>query len=169
MTTQRRTQKHYTNPAEAFEARTEWFDNGCLIWVGSRTKSGYGVIRVDGKNVYAHRYAYAQTNGTIPAGVKIDHMCHDKACVNKEHLRGVSNKQNLENRTGLDKTNTSGYRGVYWHKGSSSWMVMIVHERKSRSGGYCPPFELHVAAYRARALRNKFFTHNDLDKATQKA
>lgn len=165
MSAKRTTQKQYSDPAEAFAARTEWDDKGCLIWVGSRNKAGYGVMRVDGKAMYSHRYAYSQEHGTIPPKLKIDHRCQVRACCNVGHLRTATQKQNLEHRAGIQPNNTSGHRGVYWHKPSSTWMIMAVHEGKSRSGGYAPPYELHVAAHKARALRNRFYTHNDNDKA----
>lgn len=168
MTIKQITQKHFRVPTEAFKARTAW-DGDCLIWIGARNKQGYGVIRDNGKNVYAHRYAYYTEHGEIPSGLLVDHMCHVKACCNVAHLRAVTNKQNLENRDGEDSNNTSGHRNVYWHKGSQSWMIMVKSDGKTRSAGYQPAYEIHVAAYKARVLRDSLFTHHDsLDKLSKK-
>lgn len=160
MTVKQRTQTYFRNPAEAFEARTEW-DGDCLIWVGSRNKAGYGVIRDKGKNVYAHRYAYYTEHGEIESGLLVDHMCHVRACCNVAHLRAVTNKQNLENRTSLESSNTSGHRNVYWYKRLNNWWVQLINNGKSVPGGYYPKYELHVAAYHARLLRDRVFTHHD--------
>lgn len=170
MDAKRTTQKYYTDPAEAFAARTTQDSKGCLVWVGSRNKGGYGVMRVEGKAMYSHRYAYIREHGTIPEGMLIDHKCHNRACCEVTHLRAVTNKENLENRSGLGKSNTSGRRNVYWYKRLGVWYVQVVDQNKASAGGYYPPYELHVADYRARLLRDKLFTHHDsTGKLTVKA
>lgn len=66
----------------------------CWEWTGAKTGGGYGNFH-DGKiNVVAHRYAYARLVGPIPEGMVLDHLCRNHACVNPDHLRVVTRREN---------------------------------------------------------------------------
>lgn len=70
----------------------------CWEWIGVRSR-GYGRISLNGRPASVHRAAYEAFVGVIPAGLQIDHMCHDpkvcqladecphRSCVNPQHLR----------------------------------------------------------------------------------
>jgi hypothetical protein len=99
----------------------------CWLWRGSIDRNGYGRFR----SHYAHRYAYElMTAKEIGPGLQIDHICHVRHCVNPNHLRRVTNKQNGENRAGLNSNNVSGVRGVYWHKRHQKWCAQFKHNRR---------------------------------------
>lgn len=155
--------EYYTNPEVAFRERTTNAANGCIEWTSSRSGEGYGIMRANGGFVLAHRYAWERANGPIASGLHIDHKCHNRACVNTEHLRAVTNKQNSENKAGLNKNNTSGYRGVSWYEPRQKWVVKVGHNGRTIHGGYFPTAELANEA--AIELRNKLHTHNDVDRA----
>lgn len=61
-------------------------ESGCWLWTGPTIRKGYGCIYAGGKNWLAHRLAWAQINGPIPAGMFVCHKCDTPACVNPEHL-----------------------------------------------------------------------------------
>lgn len=70
-----------------FEDRIEPIpESGCLIWIGNTNKSGYGKIKIHGKQKYAHRVAWEYYNGEIPYKLNILHHCDTPACVNPHHL-----------------------------------------------------------------------------------
>jgi hypothetical protein len=74
--------------------------SGCHVWTGGKTLNGYGTFAVEtahrgGTRDLAHRWAYEQTVGPIPAGYDIDHLCRNRACVNVEHLEPVTRQENI--------------------------------------------------------------------------
>ena len=94
----------YATPEEAFLARTEpLLRSGCVVWTGALNRCGYGMLHVNGRMVRAHRYAWERINGPIPAGMVIDHACHERSCVNTDHLRIATPSQNQQNRSGVRK------------------------------------------------------------------
>jgi hypothetical protein len=86
--------KSFGDPIERFWAKTISGENGCIVWKGSISTSGYGRITLNGKPKQAHRFSFEQANGPIPEGLQIDHVCRNRACVNPDHLRLVTSKQN---------------------------------------------------------------------------
>lgn len=136
----------------------------CLIWKGSIKSGGYGSLKISGVEVATHRYAYEQVFGNIPSGLDIDHLCHVRECCNVRHLRAVTRKQNLENRKGASKNNKSGHLNVSWLSAKNRWNVKLTSFGEVFYGGTYPPYEIHVAAYYAKILRNNHFTHNNLDR-----
>lgn len=69
--------------------------NGCWLWLGARTPSGYGNVYDGVRTAKAHRVAYMLTFGPIPADRELDHVCHRRDCVNPWHLRPVTHAENL--------------------------------------------------------------------------
>lgn len=138
----------------------------CWTWQAGQTSTGYGAfsIIVDGKSTMAkaHRVSYEMEFGPIPDGDYIDHICHTPLCVRPEHLRAVTQKQNMEHRSGLNSNNISGARGVYWHKAMRRWCAVVKHRGINIVVGY---FENESeAGEAARAKRLELFTHNNADR-----
>jgi hypothetical protein len=59
------------------------------------TNNGYSRIRVNDKNIQAHRWAWELVNGQIPDEFVIDHICRNRKCVLPEHLRMVTQQKNI--------------------------------------------------------------------------
>lgn len=64
----------------------------CWIFQGAY---GHGQFKLNGKSVMAHRYAWEITNGPIPDGLVIDHLCRTPACVRPSHLEPITQKENV--------------------------------------------------------------------------
>jgi hypothetical protein len=68
----------------------------CHYWVGSLNTGGYGKIKIQGRTVRAHRFAYERHNGPIPPGLHVLHSCHTPCCVNPNHLRVGTPADNMK-------------------------------------------------------------------------
>ena len=79
-------------PLERVLARCEIGD--CWRWQGAHSR-GYGQIGVDGKNLRVHRVVWEALVAPIPDDLVIDHMCRVTDCVNPDHLRVVTQRENL--------------------------------------------------------------------------
>lgn len=84
------------SPAERLTARLVRMPNGCLEWTGSKFWTGYGQIKVDGKNMKTHRFAWELANGPIPDGMIICHRCDNPPCCDVVHLFLGTHQDNVD-------------------------------------------------------------------------
>lgn len=144
---------------EKLEARTIKGD-GCWIWTGS-TSSGYGELTFNGRSIYAHRAWFEVIRGEVPAGMVVDHICHQPLCCNPGHLQAVTPKQNNENRLGANKNSQSGIRGVTFDKRRKRWVGKVGHDSRAYTTSY---FDSPDEANRAtQALRRELHTNSMMD------
>lgn len=141
----------------AYVERTDY----CWNWLGSLNDDGYGSFRMQSKYPLAHRAAFEFAYGKIPEQMEIDHRCHNRACVNPDHLRLATTKQNNENLGGLTKANITGFRGVYRRKNGRFQAYVGHNKKKIHLGFFDTPEEAGEAA---RLKRLELFTHNNLDR-----
>jgi hypothetical protein len=110
----------------------------------------------DAERVLARRwridaYGYALTGtgkGTITLhrflmdaqpGEEVDHANRDKLDNRRSNLRFVTHAQNCVN-AGLRRTNSSGFKGVTWHKRTQTWRAYIrVNGRQVHIGHFSTP------------------------------
>lgn len=140
--------QHYRTAEESFSARTQW-DGECLVWTGYKNDGGYGIMKANGSIIRAHRYAWERRHGEIPDDMEIDHICHNRACVNVKHLRIASPQQNNFNLSGPHSNSRSGARNVHWSR--SGWIVKVQRDYvKHYFGSYKTIEEAAVVAEQAR-------------------
>lgn len=67
---------------------------GCLLWTGRIDANGYGRRG----SQWAHRAMWEDTNGPIPPGMVLDHLCRRRTCVALHHLELVTQQENLHRK-----------------------------------------------------------------------
>ena len=73
----------------------------CLIWPYAKTGSGYGHLKINGRQIGAHRLACAAVNGSPPTPKHLAaHSCGNGhlGCVNPRHLAWKTVKENSDDQ-----------------------------------------------------------------------
>lgn len=73
-------------------------NNGCLEWQKCKDKDGYGISSILGKKMPAHRAFWLLGGNEIPEGQYLLHKCHNRCCINPEHLYVGTQKQNVQDQ-----------------------------------------------------------------------
>ena len=101
---------------------------------GAINKLGYRLISIDRKTYRANRLAWFYEYGYFPEN-GIDHRDRIKHHNWISNLREASAQCNARN-TGNKKNNTSGVKGVCWHKEKVKWDARIKINGKNKHLGY---------------------------------
>jgi len=96
----------------------------CLFWKGSKNPKGYGLLGPQYKPYRrAHRYAWFLSNGQIPKGMFILHVCDNPSCVNIGHLKLGTAKENTQDMMdkGRNNYNAARLKQVGFKKGNPGY------------------------------------------------
>ena len=114
--------------------------------------SYYALRNEGGKTEYLHRTILARILGReLVAGEQVDHIDRDPLNNRRENLRLATGSENMRNLV-KHKDNTSGYKGVYFHKGTRKWQAKIAVNHKQIHLGLFDTPEAAAAAYDTAAL-----------------
>jgi hypothetical protein len=140
-------------------------DTGYFYWLrskgGMRAGDRAGLLQPKGNRtigvrngVYQeHRLAWLYVHGSWPKN-QIDHINCNSSDNRIANLREATPFQNQGN-TRLPKTNTSGFKGVWFRKQTGKWEARIKCRGKPRHLGTFPTPELASEAY-WRAAQEQF-------------
>lgn len=136
--------------------------SGEFKWKASKKKAGYvnargyWEVKYKGKRYPAHRLAFFLVNGEWPSLV-VDHKNGNKIDNRWINLRLCTVQENTYNSK-IPKHNTSGFKGVTFHKPSGKWWAHIKKDGKRISLGYYSNAREAARAYnkKARELRGEF-------------
>jgi hypothetical protein len=142
-------------------------ETGVLTWksapprgreIGDRLRdcdngNGYRYVKINSHPYAAHRVAWCVMTGQWPPG-EVDHINCQKADNRWVNLRLATRSQNQQNMP-VDRKNTSGFKGVGWHKCKQRWRAYIQVDGRQISLGYHPDAEAAHRAYCAAA--EKYF------------
>ncbi len=75
-------------------------ETGCWDWQGARStrvngETTYGNLKLNGRTVSAHQFAYETLIGPVPIGYELDHLCQNKGCANPVHQEPVTHAENV--------------------------------------------------------------------------
>lgn len=101
----------------------------------------YAQAHMKGKTITAHRFLLLAARGE-----EVDHEDRDKLNNQRSNLRFCSRAENQRNR-GTPKSNTSGFKGVYWKGTAKKWCAGIKFNGKTMHLGH---FDKKEDAYLAR-------------------
>lgn len=145
-------------------------ETGVLLWrktkgsraragdaLGSRDAHGYLTVRIDGESYKVHRLVWIWVTGSEPPEW-IDHINGDRLDNRFCNLRLATRSQNQQNRP-KNKNNTSGFKGVSYHKGIGRWRATIsANGRKAHIGWYDNPEDAGTAYLQASRLMHGEFS-----------
>ena len=113
---------------------------------------GYRQISINNKKYKAHRLAFLWMEGSFPDDM-VDHINHKPSDNRWINLRPATRAENQHNRQTNSK-NTSGYKGIYFHKATGKYVAQVTVDRKTKYlGCFTDPEEAHKAYCQAA---NKF-------------
>ena len=131
-------------------------ETGLFTWIVDRSNikagtvansiqpKGYIKINIDKNPYLAHRLAWFYMFDEWPNG-EIDHINRVKTDNRLVNLRVVSRSENIQN-IGMRKSNTSGFKGVCFHKQANTWVARIGYRGKRyHLGSFLTPEEAHKA------------------------
>ncbi len=127
---------------------------------GSKSSDGYIMLSIKGKKILAHRVAWLFVYGELPIG-NLDHKNRNKSDNRIENLRSATYEQNAQNRS-KNSRNTSGYKGVTWHKRDKRWQSAITVKGKVMHLGYYTNAKDAHASYVEAS--KKYQTHSIFSK-----
>lgn len=100
------------------------------------------------RRVYLHRLILGE-----PSGMEVDHANGDKLDNRKVNLRIATKTENRRN-IGMRSNNTSGYKGVFWHKRARQWRAGICVDSKALDLGSFETPEAAAQAYNEAAKKH---------------
>jgi len=138
--------------------------NGELFWkkngkkAGGINGKGYVYVRVKGIKYQAHRIIFFIERGYFPEN--IDHIDGNPSNNKIENLRPATRSQNMQNGA-IPISNTSGFKGVCWHKRSNKWQVRLSLNNKNKHFGMFEDIEFaDLVAQEARSLYHGEYARN---------
>lgn len=144
------------NPTYPPEWNTKYANKraGCARPIGNGVL--YRFIGIRKKQYFEQVLAWAYMTGAWPV-LTIDHKNKDQLDNKWDNLRLATRSQNQMNR-GLQSNNTSGYKGVVWHKIIKKWVARIKIDNKTKHlGCFTSPEEAFVAyCEAAKVLHGEF-------------
>lgn len=87
-------------PIERFLALVQVNLGECWLWLGSKSKDGYGQFILSARRgekrirIAPYRFIWEHINGPMPEGLEPDHTCNNRQCVNPEHIEPVTHAEN---------------------------------------------------------------------------
>lgn len=137
------------------------YRNGRLYWRVNRVRAragneagwfsnGYRRVTVDKIKLRASHIVWALCHGRWPA-LELDHVNGDKQDDRIENLREATHQQNGWNQPASPR-NTSGVKGVHFHKKNRKWTATIRAGAPQHLGSF-DSCEAAAVAYNAAATR----------------
>jgi hypothetical protein len=97
---------------ERILARCVRREDGCLVWTGYTSPTGYGQVGVKGKVWNVHRLVFTIRHGDIPERMCVCHSCDVPACVEDTHHWLGTQSQNIADSRRKGRIASGGRSGT---------------------------------------------------------
>lgn len=123
---------------------------------GGINYDGYRRIYIDGSSYFAQRLAFLYIHGSWPSS-QMDHINGNRDDNRISNLREATSSENKHNQL-INRKNTSGVKGVCWHKGAKKWQARVMmNGRDKYLGLFDSIHDAEMAACEARiSLHGEF-------------
>jgi hypothetical protein len=141
-----RVSPHRFEEINSFEWSARW----------SKNAGSYYAVRssrpINGKRhtILMHRQILGLAYGDPREG---DHVDPEDTLNNTDENLRIASVPEQQRNKGLTKSNTSGFKGVSWHKATGKWQAQIMAEMKKKYLGLFDTKELAHAAFCAAAAK----------------
>ena len=116
------------------------------------TSSRYAVVTLGKVSYRCHRIVWALANDKDPGCAVIDHKDGDPFNNHPDNLRDASTQENASNRVNINRNNTSGVKGVCWHKAAGKWWARVMRSRVTAASAFFTDLEEATAWVTAKRL-----------------
>lgn len=127
---------------------------------GGMAKNGYIYLSIDSVKYLAQRVVFFYMTGAWPLP-QADHKNGNRADNRWGNLRVATRSQNASNGK-RHRDNSSGFKGVYFHKQSGLWNAQIMFGGIRSSLGYFPSAaQAHAAYVTVSAAQHREFARSE--------
>lgn len=92
-------------------------NSGCWLWTASTQRFGYGQFRMNGKTRPAHRASWELHRWPIATDVFLLHVCDVPSCVNPDHLRPGTQRDNMRDMHSKGRARNGTENQTHCHRG----------------------------------------------------
>lgn len=146
----------YTSNGEEF-----WFDKEDYDLIKKYCwHMHHGYVETTDKNMIISMHRLVMH--VVDENIEVDHIKHNKFDNRKSELRIVTHSQNMQNSS-LHTNNTSGVKGIIWHKRDCVWEVQInINDERKYLGRYV---DFNNAVKARKEAEEKYFGEFSYDKS----
>lgn len=107
----------------------------CIMHCGFRDVDGYGQVKKNGKTKRAHRVAWETANqASLLRGSVIMHVCDNPGCINPDHLKLGSHKENYLDKMSKGRGVAKGGKSISEHVCPNGHEKTKINTYVSRNG-----------------------------------